>query len=730
MRFLLPLQSWKCPSGLLGPIRLIGLLAALALLAPASLDAQTPDGPPLAQAPRDETGAPDLPEAPPAPAAPAVAPPPRAPAPARNAADRRITLNFKDAELNAVVQFISEVTGKSFILDADQRQWGKVTLISPLQVTADEAYEIFQAMLNLKNFTIVPSGRVFKIVQTQVAAQTTVETVRETVAPGERVVTRIIPLQHVDVNEIVQVISPLVSKGSPVIAYPATNTLIVIDSNANIERLLDIIRALDVETVSTVLEIIPMRFAAAETMAKNLTQVIADRGVQARRRAPARGQAQVQQVQTEAAAVKIIPDPRTNALIVIADPTTMADIKAMIRALDVEIPKGSGKINVYYLKYADAENVASVLTAISKSAGTRPRPGQPQTPPAARATATGEASVEFEEPVQITADKTTNSLVIIASPQDYEILRGVIEKLDIRRPQVLVDALIVEMSFEKALELGVEWRTTDDPRGGGTTAFGSTNFGNIGNVAVGGPLAVPQGLALGVVKGTISFGGREFLNVGALLRALQTDADVNVLSSPHLITTDNEEAEIVVSDNIPFKTSEKFDSLGNPISTFEYRDVGLTLRFTPQINEDNFVRLRLFQETSQILSTATGGSTNAPSTTRRSAKTTVVVQDQTTVVIGGLVSDDTQMRSSSVPCLGDLPLLGYLFRSTRQEGRKKNLLIFLTPRIVTNMAKLEEVSRDKRSLYEEHATTPGEGPTGPVEKLEHYLDRLKGTSQP
>lgn len=734
MRFLRPLRFPKSMMGMLG------LLVVLALLAPVSPWAQEPaevPGPPADEASAAEFPPDELPTAPLAPPGPAVqpAPPPPAvqpgrPAPGRAGADRRITLNFKDAELNAVVQFISEVTGKSFILDADQRQWGRVTLISPLQVTTDEAYEIFQAMLNLKNFTIVPAGRVYKIVQTQVAAQTTVETVRETVAPGERVVTRIIPLQHVDVNEIVQVISPLVSKGSPVIAYPATNTLIVIDSNANIERLLDIIRALDVETVSTVLEIIPMRYAAADAMAKNLTQVIADRGTAARRRAPARGQAQVQQVQTEAAAVKIIPDPRTNSLIVIADPVTMADIKAMIRALDVEIPKGSGKINVYYLKYADAENVASVLTAISKSAGTRPRPGQPQTPPAARATATGEASVEFEEPVQITADKTTNSLVIIASPQDYEILRDVIEKLDIRRPQVLVDALIVEMSFEKALELGVEWRTTDDPRSGGTTGFASTNFGNIGNVAVGGPLAVPQGLALGVVKGTISFGGREFLNVGALLRALQTDADVNVLSSPHLITTDNEEAEIVVSDNIPFKTSEKFDSLGNPISTFEYRDVGLTLRFTPQINEDNFVRLRLFQETSQILSTATGGSTNAPSTTRRSAKTTVVVQDQTTVVIGGLVSDDTQMRSSAVPCLGDLPLLGYLFRSTRQESRKKNLLIFLTPRIVTNMAKLEEVSQDKRSLYEEHATTPAEGPSGPVEKLEHYMDRLKGTSQP
>jgi general secretion pathway protein D len=700
---------------------ILGLLVTLTLAAPTLLSAQTPV--PEAEEDRAPAFVPEGPAEPPA--------RPIRPAPPRQPADRRITLNFKDAELNAVVQFISEVTGKSFILDADQRQWGRVTLISPLQVTQDEAYEIFQSMLHIKGFTIVPSGRVYKIVQAQLASQTTVETVRDFAPPGERVVTRIIPLQHVDVNEIVQVISPLVTKGSPVIAYPATNTLIVIDSHANIERLLEIIRSLDVETVDTVLEIIPMRFASADTMAKNLAQVVADRTRQVRRRAPVRGQAQVQQVQTEAAAVKIIPDSRTNALIVIADPTTMADIKAMIHALDVEIPKGSGKINVYYLKYADAENVASVLTAISKSAGTRARPGQPQPAARATATATTEASVEFEEPVQITADKTTNSLVIIASPQDYEILRDVIEKLDIRRPQVLVDALIVEMSFEKALELGVEWRTTDDPRQGDLTGFASTNFGTIGNVAVGGPLAVPQGLALGVVKGTVTFGGREFLNVGALLRALQTDADVNVLSAPHLITTDNEEAEIVVSDNIPFKTSEKFDSLGNPISTFEYRDVGLTLRFTPQINEDNFVRLRLFQETSQILSTATGGSINAPSTTRRSAKTTVVVQDQTTVVVGGLVSDDTQMTTSSVPCLGDLPLLGYLFRSSRQESRKKNLLIFLTPRIVTNMAKLEEVTQDKRALYDEDVTPSGEPPLAPGEKLERYLDRLKGgASQP
>jgi general secretion pathway protein D len=724
----------------------LGLLAAAPAVAQTGPDASeappgvTPEGEAVTQEPAPVPPEPAQ-EAPPAAVQPIPRPQPGAvrpgqratAAPGRLNGSQKITLNFKDAPLDAVVQFMSRVTGKSFILDADQRQWGRVTLISPdqVQVTTAEAYEIFQAMLNLKGMTIVPTGaNVYKIVQIQVAPSTTVETVRTAAPPGDRVVTRIIPLQYVDASEIVQVISPLVGKGAPVIAYPATNTLIVIDSYANIERLMGIIQTLDVETVDTVMEIIPLRFAAADTMAKNLTQVVTDRArPAARRRAPARGQANVQQVQTESTAVKIISDPRTNSLIIVADPQTMDDIKALIASLDVEIPKGSGKINVYYLKYADAENVAGVLTSISKSAGTKAKPGQPQAPtPAAKAT---EVSVEFEEPVQITADKTTNSLVIIASPQDYETLKAVIEKLDIRRPQVLVDALIAEMSYEKALQLGVEWRTTNDPTTGNLAGFASSNFGTIGSVATGGPLAVPQGLALGVVKGTINFGGVEFLNVGALLRALQTDADVNVLSSPHLLTTDNEEAEIIVSDNIPFKTSEKFDSNGNPISTFEYRDVGLTLRFTPQINEDDFVKLKIFQETSQVLSTATGGSTNAPSTTRRSAKTTVVVKDATTVVIGGLVSDDTQLSKSSIPCLGDIPLLGYLFQNSNKQGRKKNLLIFLTPRVVTDMARLEEVTRDKRDLYEENARTQENAPGTPVEKLEHYLDRMeKGPQQP
>ncbi len=624
---------------------------------------------------------------------------------------RSVTMNFKGAEIEAVVQFISELTGKNFILDEKVR--GKVTVISPGKITPDEAYEVFQAILHVKGFTIVPAANnVYKIVATREAKQTNIETVEGDVAPGDRFVTRILPLKHVAAETVAGILAPLVSKDSSIVAYAPTNTLIITDAYSNITRLAEIIQTLDVETVDTAIEIIHLQYAAAETLAKNVLQAITDKG-SARTRRPSSGKKGNVRVQAEATTIKVIPDSRTNTLIVIAAPDVLDQIKAIVRALDVEIPQGSGKINVYYLKYADAENVASVLTTISRSAGTKAKPGQ-KVKTRARVT---QVPVEFSEPVQITADKATNSLVIIASPQDYDTLKSVIQKLDIRRPQVLVEALIVEMDYNKSLQLGVEWRSTNDPASGGKTVIGGTNFGQSTALATQGPFAVGSGLFLAAVDGTITFAGQEFLNVAAFVRALQTQDDVNILSTPSLLTTDNEEAEIVVSDTIPFQTSEKYDNNGNPIYTFEYRDVGLTLRLTPQINEDNYVKLKLFQEISKIISTSTGTRENAPTTAKRSTKTTVVVKDGATIVIGGLVQDDTTVNASSVPCLGDLPVVGVLFRSTTDERKKTNLLIFLTPHIINEMADIEAISERKRKEFEAEAQAP-------KDRLEPMSDRL------
>ncbi|PLX43367.1 MAG: type II secretion system protein GspD, partial [Deltaproteobacteria bacterium] len=396
-------------------------------------------------------------------------------------------------------------------------------------------------------------------------------------------------------------------------------------------------------------------------------------------------------------------------LFIISDTDTLEMISSMIAALDIEMPTGTGKIRVLHLKYADADNVASVLTSISKAVGTKTRPGQPDkaasAAPAAAQTQTNRSTqvpVNFEEPVHITADAATNSLVIIAAPQDFITLKGVIAELDVRRPQVLVEALIMEMGYQRSLELGVEWRTTTDYSGDNTTVVGATNFGEISSLSslATNPLAGPSGLFLAAIDGTVEVGGVTFPNIGALVKALQKKGDVDVLSTPHLLTTDNEEAEIVVSDNIPFQTSEKFDSNGNPIYTYEYRDVGMTLRFTPQINDEDYVKLNLFQEISDVLSVSTGGSANAPSTTKRSAKTTVVIKDGATVVIGGLLQDDSQLTGSSVPCLGDLPIIGALFRSNSRSKDKSNLMIFLTPHIIRESADLEEITKDKAKEHE------------------------------
>ncbi|MBI5015431.1 MAG: type II secretion system secretin GspD [Deltaproteobacteria bacterium] len=663
------------------------------------------------------------PSAPPAPARPSARPARQAPAPTA----RKVAMNFRDAELEAVVKFISELMGMNFILDDKVK--GRITVISPTQVTVDEAYQVFQAILVVKGFTIVPAGKVFKIVPTREAKSSNIETVGDTAAsPGDRFVTRILPLKYVPVENVAGILAPLVSTGTgSLVPYAPTNTLILTDSYSNIERLAEILQALDVETVDTVMEIVQIKYASADTLAKSLAQAVAEKSQsRSSRRAPTRGAPGVPAAAAAQAAgpgAKIISDTRTNSLILIADPQSMDEIKAMIRALDVEIPKGTGKINVYYLKYADAENVSAVLTAISKTATGKPKPGQPGVPAAVTAAKVGgEISVEFEEPVQITADKATNSLVIIATPQDYELLKTVIAKLDIRRPQVLVEAMILEMSYKKSLELGVEWRTTNDPTGSGTTVIAGSNFGNISTLMTN-PLAVPAGLFVGAVDGTITFGGQTFLNIGALVRALQGTDDINVLSTPHLLTTDNEEAEIIVSDNIPFQTSQKFDNNGNPIFTFDYKDVGLTLRLTPQINDDNYVKLKLYQEISQLLSATTGTSSNAPSTSKRSAKTTVVVKDAATIVIGGLIKDNTLRNTSSIPCLGDLPLLGYLFRTTTDTKQKTNLLIFLTPHIIKSTEDLEAVSRGKRREFEDNVRNPDTGPTEAADKLQKYLDR-------
>jgi general secretion pathway protein D len=394
----------------------------------------------------------------------------------------------------------------------------------------------------------------------------------------------------------------------------------------------------------------------------------------------------------------LIPYAATSSLIITDSVSNIRKMESLIRLLDVPAPEGKGKINVYYLKHANAEDFAKVMSALVSRL---------PAPPAGGIQPAGPATI-LEGTVTITADKATNSLIVVASPGDYETIKDVIQKLDIRRRQVYVEAAIIEMGLTKATELGFEFQATNlnsIENSNTSQAIGGTNFGNIGNVIANGPagLASLTGLNVGAVKGTFTFKGVEYLNVGALLHALQTDADVNVLSTPNILTTDNQKAEIMVGENIPFVTGQSQTAAtgGQLFTQIDRRDVGINLKITPQITSEDSVRLDVYQEISDITTTP-GLNPNivGPSTTKRSASTTVVVRDMQTMVIGGLIRDNVNSTTSKVPLLGDIPILGWLFKYKTTKVEKVNLMIFITPYIIKNESDVAELTKRKGDAIE------------------------------
>jgi general secretion pathway protein D len=399
----------------------------------------------------------------------------------------------------------------------------------------------------------------------------------------------------------------------------------------------------------------------------------------------------------------VIAYPTTNSIILTDSVSNIRKIEILIHALDVAAPEGKGKINVYYLKNANAEDIAKLMQALVSRLPAAQTGGTAQAQPA------GPAAI-LEGTVTITADKATNSLIIVGSPGDYETMRDVIQKLDIRRRQVYVEAAIVEMGLSKSLDIGFEFAYADkdinSTTTNKTTPLGGTNFGNIGTVAANGPagLAALNGLVAAAVKGSFIYNGTQFLNVTALIHALQANGDVNVLSTPNLLTTDNQKAEIMVGQNIPFVTGQTQNAAtgGTAILTsIDRKDVGITLKITPQITSDDNVRLDIYEEISAVITTP-GLNVNVvgPSTSKRSASTTVVVKDRQTMVIGGLITDNITTSTSSVPLLGDIPILGWLFKTKSTSVDKTNLMIFITPYIIKNEADAETMTNRKSDSQE------------------------------
>ncbi len=393
----------------------------------------------------------------------------------------------------------------------------------------------------------------------------------------------------------------------------------------------------------------------------------------------------------------LIAYPTTNSVILTDSVSNIRKIETLLNALDVPAPEGKGKINVYYLKNGNAEDIAKLMQGLVSKLPAAQTGGAAQVG----------ATTLLEGAVTITADKATNSLIIVGSPGDYETMKDVIQKLDIRRRQVYVEAAIIEMSLSKSREIGFEFQSFNRVNSGTTSALGGTNFGNIASLIANGPAGLTnlEGLTLAAVKGVFTYNGTEFLNVGALIHALQSDSDVNVLSTPNLLTTDNQKAEIMVGENIPFITGQTQNATTSStaiLTSVERKDVGVTLKLTPQITSDDNVRLDIYQEISAIIDSPSGLNVNTvgPSTSKRSASTTVVVKDRQTMVIGGLIKDNVTSTVSKVPFLGDIPVLGWLFKSKSTSVEKTNLMIFITPYIIKNEGDAGDLTKKKGEAQE------------------------------
>ncbi|MFC1838707.1 type II secretion system secretin GspD [Thermodesulfobacteriota bacterium] len=598
-----------------------------------------------------------------------------------NKESRYVTIDFDDVDIALFIKFISELTEKNFLIDNNVK--GKVTIISPTKITVDEAYRVFESVLEVNGFTTVESGSIIKIVPAMDARSKDIETrfQKDSGVPEDRVVTQLIPLKHASPGELQKILSSFISKTSVMASYEPTSMLIVTDVLSNITRLMEIVEALDIPGTGEEITVLPLKHANAPKIASSLNTVFKTLVQPGRNKIPT----------SPSPNVIIVPDERTNTLIIIASEVDTLKVRELVNLLDKVIPKGDSDIHVYYLQNANAEELSSVLTSIP----TNESPKNKQ----------GIAPVLSSKDIQIVADKPTNSLIITAGKDDYAILEEVIKKLDIPRRMVYIEALVMEVSMSSELELGVQMLGGDMGQDvsvfGGSTP-GGNNFPSVDTTT--GTVNLPTGLTLGVLGNTITIGDLTFPDIGAVVRAYATDSDLQILSTPQIMTIDNEEAEIKVVDKVPFISRLDTTNTGSGIaySNYDFEEVGVILNITPQINQERFVRLKISQEVSQIVSKDVN---NQPTTLKRQANTTVTIRDGQTIVIGGLIDEKDNSTNYRVPWLSRIPILGYLFRSKTKSLDKKNLYIFITPHIIENPEEANVMYEDKKG----HIDTIKEG---------------------
>ncbi len=581
-----------------------------------------------------------------------------------------------------MVKFISDLTGKNFVMD--DRVKGKISVYSPAKLSTEDAFNVFTSVLELKGFTIVPAGKVYKIVPTAVAKQSGMKILSdaERGPVNEAYVARVIALENVSAQDAVSFLQPVVSKDGYISSFGPVNMLLVVDSALNIQKVLGILQLIDTPQPREGGEVVFLKNAGAESVANVVKEWLGSKDRSTRPATPGG-------VAAPSAGPRVVADTRLNALILFGSDQEKEDIKKLIALIDVASPTSSSKVNVYYLENADAADVAKVLDGVVKGSVAMPT-GALQQPGAALPQSPFEGGK-----ITITPDKATNSLVIMASPADYQNLLQVIQKLDKRRRQVFVQAVIAEISLDKLKDLGLQWGM-----------FGAASDGKYASVAgtydpqntISQLLSVLQGFSTAGVTLPTSLGNTP-MNFAAVLKALFSNDATNILSTPTILTSDNKEAYITVGENVPLLTTSTVITGGATQQSVERKDVGITLKITPQISEGEYVKLDIDQDISAVTPNK-GQATDIVLSTRK-AKTSVVVKDKDTVVIGGLLQDQETETVNKIPLLGDIPLLGWLFKNTHKERTKTNLLIVLTPRIIRGAEELAEVSASQKEKFGE-----------------------------
>ena len=612
--------------------------------------------------------------------------------------DGRHTLNLKDADIQALIATVSEITGRNFIVAPNVT--GKVTVISGRPMKPDEIYDVFLSVLRVHGYAAVPSGSMIKIVPEAQAQQDGSSGIGAAGRSSDEVITQIVPVKHVAVTELLPVLRPLMPQGAQLIANGSSNSLVISDRASNVSRIMDIIRRIDTVSEAEV-EVIPLSHANATEVARTLTTLAGNDTAQ------------------PGGSAKVFADTRTNSILLSGSKTERLRMRALLVHLDTPLDSG-GATQVVYLNYASAKDLVPILQGVASTlTGEAPPSAGPSVASALGAAAGITLPSSGASPsgasggiATIQAHEQTNALVISAPPAIFRSLQSVIRQLDVRRAQVLIEAVIAEVADTTASELGVQWFTAPQSNDGtlGQGVIGGTNFpgpngnssllGLAGNAAGLGGLG---GLSLGYVDGTVKIPGTdtEILNLGALVRALRGDGKTNILSTPSILTLDNQEAEIKVAQEVPFLTGSYSatgtgggnSGVSNPFQTIERKDVGLVLKVTPQINEGDAVRLAIHQEVSSLAPQVSGAVDLV--TNKRELTTNVIVADRALLVLGGLIDNQTSDTNSKVPGLGSIPILGNLFRYRSNKNEKRDLMIFLRPQILRDKGSESAVSSEK-----------------------------------